>query len=272
MIRQKGQLYWDDDKTDITEERLSHMINVDYEKIYDNAMNYFSNVKDTIPPFERKDFYWVKSEYTVPYFVDLAFSYKNTLYGILFEVYGKDKIINPDPLWDFKREMCRKYNVKPCIFPFHRNGDIMKVIGSLFNIFDADRYFNEGLVEPVDPFEFSTDKFTEESRWEMLNTAVIAMVEKLVNEEKVKKLLYHSFPDVYPNIFWVDGKNRVNWMIMETVKERESKPVMPEKMINTILNNGAYGHYALCEFSNPYAPNVYPRGVNFDLRMEITDF
>ncbi len=271
MIKRKGQLYWYDDKSNLSEKHIEYMINEGREKLYNKALDYISSLKNVLPPLVLKDFMWVKTEYTVPYFVDLAFSYKNILYGILFEAYGEDGMLSSDPLWPLIKDMCKMYDVRPCILPFDKSGELIIREGKPFPLLDAEKYYEEGLIVEIDPLSFSSDEMREVSLFEMLSSAVIAEVENLINKENVKEILYHTFPDVYPNIFWIDKNKTLNFMVIETVKERDDKPTMPREMLKTIEKSGAYGHYALCEFSNPYATNVFPRGSKFDLRMEITD-
>ena len=76
---------------------------------------------------------------------------------------------------------------------------------------------------------------------------------------------------VDPAICWIDNDNVFNWMVIRTVKERDLKPEEPKELLEKISTNQGKGHYGLCEISNPYAPNVFPRGQKFDLKFEIID-
>ena len=272
MITRKGQLYWDDEEVTLTEKMFAPMLDEEKNgKRYYNAIAHFSALRSQIDPEILKDFQWIKMEYTVPYFVDLAFRCRNRVFGVMFASVGKDGILEGQSGWDERYALSEKNDIIPCILPFSSDDNVLKLVDDKFNLVNAKRYREEGITEAVVPEKVSGEDFRECSDWELENMAVMAIVENLHDKEGIDQILYQTYPGVYPNIYWIDKDNAFNWMLIKFVKERELKPEKPEEMLKKIALNNGYGHYGLCEISNPYAPNVYPRGQAFDLRFEIID-
>lgn len=271
MIRRKGQLYWDDGKTTLTEEMLKEMLSDKNEVLYRNAVSYFSSIRTLISGEIISDFQWIKMEYTVPYFLDLAFRFRSRVYGIMFAEIKRDGILSKPPFYEERMRLCSEYDITPCILPFNDKGEVVILVEDKFNLLDAHLYIEEGIIKEVCPEETPDDEYCETSRWELYNTAVMAIVENLHDKEGVDNMLYQTYPGVSPNICWIDRNNVFNWMDIDIVKERELKPDMPTKLLETISRNNGLGHYGLCEISNPYAPEAFGRGGKFDLRFEITD-
>lgn len=272
MIRRKGQLYWEDEEVKLTDDMFAPMLDEDKNgRRYYNAAAHFSALRSLIAPSVLKDFQWIKMEYTVPYFVDLAFRCRNRVFGVMFGSVGKDGVLEGQTGWDERYSLCKKNDITACILPFDPDDNVVSLVNEKFNLVNGERYRTEGIIEAVVPENVSTDDFRQCSGWELENLAVMAIVENLHDKEKIDQILYQTYPGVYPNIYWIDKENAFHWMLIKTVKEREEKPEIPEKFLSAISANNGFGHYALCELSNPYAPNVYPRGQAFDLKFEITD-
>lgn len=272
MIRRKGQLYWDDGEVTLTDDMFTPMLDEEKNgRRYYNAVAHFSALRSSIEPSVLKDFQWIKMEYTVPYFVDLAFRCRSRVFGVMFATVGKDGVLEGQTGWDERYSLCQKNDITPCILPFDRDDNVVRLLDDKFNLVNGIRYRTEGIIEAVVPEVVSTDDFRECSDWELENMAVMAIVENLHDKEKIDQILYQTYPGVYPNIYWIDKENAFHWMLIKTVKEREEKPAEPEEILTAISANNGFGHYALCELSNPYAPNVYPRGQAVDLKFEITD-
>ncbi len=271
MIKRKGQLYWDDNKTILTEKMFSEMLNEKNDKLYQNALSYFASIRQFISPEDVSDFQWIKMEYTVPYFVDLAFRCRNRVFGIMFAVLGKDGILSNPSFFEERMRLCRDNDIIGCILPFDSTGSVVRLVEDKFNLINASAYIEEGRISEVVPEKIGGEEYRETSLWELYNNAVMAIVENLHDKEGIDNMLYQSYPGVSPNICWIDKNNVFNWMVIDIVKERDLKPEMPIALLETIAKNNGLGHYALCEISNPYAPNVFPRGQKFDLRFEITD-
>lgn len=271
MIKRKGQLYWNVEKTVLTEKMFSEMLSDKNEKLYQNALSYFASIRPLISPEDASDFQWIKMEYTVPYFMDLAFRCRNRVFGIMFASLGRDGILSNPPFYEERMRLMEENDITGCILPFDNTGNVVRLVEDKFNLINASLYIEEGRIEEVVPEKLSGEEFRETSLWELYNTAVMAIVENLHNNEGIDNMLYQSYPGVSPNICWIDKDNVFNWMVIDIVKERELKPEMPSELLSTIARNNGLGHYALCELSNPYAPNIFPRGQKFDLRFEITD-
>lgn len=272
MIKQRGQLYWDDRKTILSDEMFSYMLDENTNTVrYYNALNHFSEVRNFIDPSLLPDFQWIKMEYTVPYFVDLAFRYKSNVYGIIFVSIGPDGGISDKTKWKDRSDMCTKYDIIPSLLVFDENNNVHKAVNDPFKLISALRYKEEGIIEEVKTIEDSSDEFKPMSGFELENMAVMAVVENLHDKENIDEILYQTYPGVYPNIYWIDKNKMLNWMMVQTVNERDLKPDVPKEMLDRISLNRAQGHYALCEVDSPYSPGVYPRGEKFDLKFEITD-
>lgn len=272
MIRRKGQLYWDDAIVTLNDDMFSPMLEEEKNsKRYYNALAHFSSLRSSIEPSLLKDFQWIKMEYTVPYFVDLAFRCRNRVFGVIFTEVEKDGILSGGTWWDERFRLCAENDIIPCYLPFDSSESIIKLVEDKFNLIDAERYRSEGIIKAVVPEAVSTDDFREYSKWEKENMAVMAIVENLHDKEKIDQILYQTYPGVYPNIYWIDKDNAFHWMLIRTVDEREEKPAVADEILTAISGNNGFGHYALCELSNPYAPNVYPRGQKVDLKFEIFD-
>lgn len=272
MIRQKGQLYWDDERVKLDDAMFKYMLSDDENtERYYNALSHFSSIRSEIEPSLLSHFQWIKMEYTVPYFMDLSFRFKNRVFGIIFSSIGKDGIVKDDSGWKDRADLCLEYDIIPVLLLFDDKNNVMNFTDDLFALISAERYREEGIIESVDPLKIGTDDFREMGDYEILNTAVMAIVENLHDKENIDEILYQTYPGVYPNIYWIDKNKALNWMIVETVKEKSARPEMPEKMIERIKLNSCIGHYALCEISYPFADSVYPRGQKFDLKFEITD-
>lgn len=272
MIRHKGQLYWDDEEVTLTDEMFKPMLDEEKNGMrYYNAVAHFSALRTLIEPSILKEFQWIKMEYTVPYFVDLAFRCRTSVFGIIFASVGKDGVLEGQTEWNERYSLCRANDIIPCLLPFDSLNNVIKLVDDKFNLVNAEKYRSEGILEDVVPEEISTEDFRECSEWELENMAVMAIVENLHDKENIDQILYQTYPGVYPNIYWIDKENAFHWMLIKTVKERDEKPGVPSEMLKTIESNNGFGHYGLCEISNPYAPNVFPRGQAFNLRFEITD-
>lgn len=272
MIRQKGQLYWDDNDVDLNDKMFSYMLD---DKLnsprYHNALSFFSSLRSEIEPSLLSDFQWIKMEYTVPYFMDLSFRFKNRVFGIIFVTVGKDGIILDDSGWKERSKLCLENDIIPALLLFDDSNSIIKAVGDKYNLVSAIRYKEEGLTESINPEKAADDSFREMGDYEIENMAVMAIVENLHDKENIDEILYQTYPGVYPNIYWIDKNGALNWMIVKTIKEKGKRPEIESGMIERIKSNRGIGHYGLCEISNPFADRVYPRGQKFDLKFEITD-
>ena len=273
MIKQKGQLYWDDTVTTLTPSAFKEMLEEEKNgRRYYAAVAHFSALRTQIAPEDLKDFQWLKMEYTVPYFVDLCFRFRSRVFGIIFTTLHSDGVLEGQTGWEEKFRLCSENDIIPCFLPFNEKTDnVEKKVNGIFNLIDAVRYRTEGIIEEIDPLSYKDEEIRETSSWEKHNMAVMAIVENLHDKEEIDNILYQSYPGVQPAVCWLDKKNVFNWMVIDEVGERDLKPEMPHALLERIASNNGLGHYGLCEFSNPYAPNVFPRGQKFDLRFEITD-
>ena len=272
MIKRKGQLYWDDKITTLSNDDFSLMLDEKTNTIrYNSALSFFSSLREKIEPSLLKDFQWLKMEYTVPYFADVVFRFKNKVFAVIFVKKEKDGLLNRTCTIEMSLETCRKNNLIPSLMVFNDNGDILNLTNNKYALLNGYKYYEEGLIEEVDPEKIATDDFASLSEWELYNTSVMAIVENLYNKEKITQILYQTFMGVDPAICWIDNDNVFNWMVIRTVKERDLKPEEPKELLEKISTNQGKGHYGLCEISNPYAPNVFPRGQKFDLKFEIID-
>ena len=67
MIKRKGQLYWDDKITTLSNDDFSLMLDEKTNTIrYNSALSFFSSLREKIEPSLLNDFQWLKMEYTVP--------------------------------------------------------------------------------------------------------------------------------------------------------------------------------------------------------------
>ncbi len=269
MIKQKGQLYWDDENVKLNDTLFSLMLSEKTDSMYMKALSFFSSLRDSIPYEILSDFKWLKTEYSVPYFVDLSFMYKTTVYGIIFAQMLHDGTLEKTPLIEEGIRLCDENDIVPVILPFDEKGEVIATSRSLFSLIDAKRYFDEGIVEDVDITKCKGE-YKECSNWELLSLSVSALVENL-KKEGINEILSQTYPCVYPQICYIDKYKSFNWIVVDIVKERDMRPERNDEIMSAMLKKGGKGHYALSEISNPYAENVFPRGQKFDIRCEITD-
>ena len=269
MIKQKGQLYWDDETVTLSDDVFSLMLSDKTESKYKKAFDFFSSLRECINLDIISDFKWLKTQYTVPYFVDFCFMYKTTLYGVIFAGMKDDGMLEKTPLIEEEIKMCKKYDIVPVILPFDKMGEVIVTGRSLFSLLDAEKYYAEGIIEDVDITKAS-EEYKECSKWELLHSSVSALVENL-KKDGINEILYQSYPGVFPQICYIDKDKAFNWIAQDIVKERDERPKRNDILLSAMLKKGGKGHYALAEISNPYAPNVFPRGQKFDIRCEITD-
>ena len=269
MIKQKGQLYWNEDEIKLNEDIFSLMLNEKTESMYSKAFEFFSSLGNSMPLEIMSDLKWIKTQYSVPYFVDFAFMYKTTLYGIIFARMLHDGTLEKTPLIEEEMRLCGENDIIPVILPFDTKGEVIATSRSLLSLIDARRYYSEGIVEDVDITKCK-DEYKECSKWELLSLSVSALVEKL-KKEGIKEILYQTYPGVYPQICYIDKDKSFNWFFVDIVKERDVRPKRNDAILDAIIKKGGRGHYALSEITNPYAENVFPRGQKFDIRCEISD-
>ncbi len=272
MIRHKGQLYWNDEETLLTEKMLDEMLDEKTNAIrYSRALDYYSIIPSVIDRGTLNDYQWLKMEYTVPYFADFIFRYRTSVFAVIFTLLRSDGTLDIKKEWDERFEILKKNDIVPCLLPFDKDGNIVRIVDDPFDLVDAVRYREEGIVSAVIPSEYADGKFRECSQWEKHNAAVMAIVQNLHDRENIDDLLYQSYIGVSPSVCWLDSNGVFNWMMIEEVGEKEAKPDFPEEILDRITLNRGKGHYGLCEFSSPYSPGVFPRGEKFDLKFEITD-
>ncbi len=269
MIRQKGQLYWNDEVVNLSDDVLSIMLSDKSENMHKKGSEFFSSLGRYIDFEILRNFKWLKSLYQIPFFMDRCFMYKSTVYGVILASMRDDGMLEKTPLIELQIEMCKKYDIIPVILPFDRNGEVIVTKRSLFSLIYAEKYYNEGIIEDVDVKEASSNAFKECSMWELLNTSVSALALSL-EKRGVTEILYHTYPGVYPQICYIDEDKAFNWVAVDIVKERDERPIRDDNLLSVIHSKGGKGVYALCELSNPYAPNVFPRGEKFDIRCEVT--
>ncbi|MBQ0071212.1 MAG: hypothetical protein KBS81_05055 [Spirochaetales bacterium] len=272
MIRQKGQLYFDDENTSLTVEKINAMLDENfYSDCYPIALKHFLSLTDRITNCAPKDLQWLSMEYTVPFFANLIFRCKNKIFVVLFvKIDENSRITYPIDVQLFFSH-CSRNNLIPTFLPFTKNHEIINIVDEKWALIDAEAYFNAGVISAVVPEEVSTDGFVEASDWELYNTAVMAIVEDLCNKQNIDQCLYQTSPGVDPAVCWIDQKNVFNWMVIRTEKESEQTRT-PDEVLALIKKNNGIGHYGLCKISYPDGRNVYPRGVPYDLKFEIEDF
>lgn len=273
MIKQLGQLYWDDNKTSLTKDEISKMLNEDYfVPKYEIAINHFHSISAILTNnCKPSNFQWLKVEYTVPFFADLVFRCKNKVFAIIFAQINDDGFLNNIHYINNSLQFCKNNNLIPSLLVFDKDNNIVNLTMNKWALIDAYKYFNEGSIVSISPDELSSDEYTESSNWELYNSAVLAIVEDLINKQKIKELLYQSYSDFDPCICWVDTNNIFNWMVIRVIKEDEKIIEEPKELLEIIMKNNGLGHYGLCKVTNPLAKNVYPRGQAFDYKFEITD-
>ena len=275
MIEQKGQLFFDTEETGLTVKCIEQMIREDeISPLYPIAIDHFLNLTPLITTCAPKDLQWLKMEYTVPYFMDLAFRCRSNVYGVIFtrlDEKGKMEYFNN---LGFQIDKCRKYNIIPTLLPITPDNTISSISGDKWCLIDAESYWNEGRIIPVKPDEDTpVGVYASMGEWEQLNNAVMAYVEDLCNKAKVKECLYQSFPGTDPSICWIDKDGVFNWMIIRTIIEDsdKDKPNFPEEVIEKLKKAKGKGHLCTAILSNPRTKGVLPRGEGVDIRMEIED-
>lgn len=272
MIKQLGQLYWDDSIVNLTKDEISSMVNEDYfAPKYEIAINHFHSLTDRLNNCVPSDFQWLKLEYTVPFFADLVFRCKNKVFAIIFAQMNDDGFLNNISYINNSITFCKKNNLIPSLLVFDKDNNIINLTSDKWALLDASKYYNEGSIVSIAPDELSTDEFIEASNWELYNSAVMAIVEDLCNKQKIRELLYQSYLGIDPCICYLDKESIFNWMVIRVIKDDEDRIEEPKELLETIKKNNGLGHYGLCKITNPYGKNVYPRGQAFDYKFEIAD-
>lgn len=273
MIKQLGQLYWDDFIVNLTKDEISSMLNEDYfAPKYEIAINHFHSLTNRLTNnCQPSDFQWLKLEYTIPFFADLVFRCKNKVFAIIFAQLDDDGFLKNISYINNSILFCKDNNLISSLLVFDKENNIINLTSDKWALLDASSYFNEGKLVSISPDELCDSEFIEASNWELYNSAVMAIVEDLFNKQKITNLLYQSYLGVDPCICWLDKDNIFNWMVIRVIKEDEEIIEEPKALLDTIKKNNGLGHYGLCKITNPYGKNVYPRGQAFDYKFEITD-
>ena len=272
MIEQKGQLFYDPEETGLSKKAIGEMVKEkELSSLYPIALNHFYSLIPQIENCEPGDLQWLKMEYTVPYFMDLAFRCKDKIYGVIFGQEKEDNNIYFPLDLDISITKCKEYDIIPCIILFDENKTILNLTEDKWALIDATSLFFEKKILPVIP-DKSTEipVFKEMGKWEEVNNAVMAYVEDLSNKG-ISDILYQSYPGVDPSICWLDKEGMFNWMMIKVMKEKEEIPQFNEFIIDKLSQTGGKGHLCTVLLSNPNTSGVLPRGEKVDIKMEIED-
>lgn len=273
MLEQKGQLFFDTEITGLSKKAIEEMTKEKNELLYPIALNYFHSLIPNIKNMGVGDLQWMKMEYTVPYFMDLCFRAKNKLFGIIFGQEQEDNNIYFPLDLDISIKKCEENDIIPCVMVFDKEINIIPYTEDKWCLLDAKALFINQEIKAVIPDEIQYDStFKAMSKWEELNTAVMAYVEDLRDKQDITELLYQTYPGVDPAICWVDKNNRFNWMMLDTMKEYEEEPTINSYAFSKLRLTGGKGHIAIALLTNPNTNGVLPRGEKVDIKMDVEDF
>jgi len=163
-------------------------------------------------PTHYKGFTWIKAELTYPSFDHLTFAFKNSIFSVLIELIDKDvsslTVIQKDR-WT---KACQENNLIPCLFKIQsetmNNGYDLNPMNEVWNLYDV-----EGR-ELVNPFELASEDAMEMSDWELRNFS-IQVVRQHIEERGHEVLSFCDLPEVNPQIWFRDNKEKINWVIVQ---------------------------------------------------------
>ena len=272
MIEQKGQLFFDPETTGLNKKAIGEMVKERNEMLYPIALNHFYSLIPSIENMMECDMQWLKMEFTVPYFMDLCFRAKNSVFGIIF---GQEKdnsnIYFPLDL-DISIKKCEENDIIPCVLVFDKNLDIIPLKDDKWCLIDAKALFFNREIKAVIPDKDDTStSFRAMGKWEELNNAIMAYVQDLRDKQEISDILYQSYPGVDPAICWIDKEGMFNWMMVRTMKEGEAEPNFDPFIVDKLSSTGGKGHLSIALLSNPNTKVVLPRGESVDIKMEIED-
>ena len=272
MIEQKGQLFFDPEITGLSKKVIGEMVKEKNAALYPIALNHFLSLLPHIENMEPGDMQWLKMEYTVPYFIDLAFRVRNKVYGIIFAQSKGDKDLYFPLDLDISINRCIENDIIPSILVFDENLNILPFTEDKWCLLDAKSLFNNQEIKAIIPDDNQLyDDFKAMGKWEELNNAVMAYVQDLSEKQGITDLLYQSYPGVDPAVCWMDKEGVFNWMMMRVMKENEDKPSFDTFIVNKLEATGGKGHLCTALLSNPNTNGVLPRGEGVDIKMEIED-
>ena len=125
MIEKKDQLFFDPEMTGLSKKAIAEMIKEKNEMLYPIALNHFHSLIPSIENIMEADMQWLKMEFTVPYFMDLCFRAKNSVYGIIFGQEKDDSNIYFPLDLDISIRKCEENDIIPCVLVFDKNLDIL---------------------------------------------------------------------------------------------------------------------------------------------------
>ena len=272
MIEQKGQLFFDPEMTGLSKKAIAQMIKEKNEMLYPIALNHFHSLIPSIENMMEADMQWLKMEFTVPYFMDLCFRAKNSVYGIIFGHEKDDSNIYFPLDLDISIRKCEENDIIPCVLVFDKNLDILPLTDDKWCLIDAKALFFNREIKPIIPDnDNSSASFKAMGKWEELNNAIMAYVQDLRDKQEIADILYQSYPGVDPAICWIDKEGMFNWMMIRTMKEGEEEPAFDPFVVDKLSSTGGKGHLSIALLSNSNTKGVLPRGERVDIKMEIED-
>lgn len=270
MIEQKGQLYFDPSLTGLSKSLVEKMIDSEKESWrYNIALDYYMALIKENKTISPLDFQWLKLEFTIPYFADIVFRYKENVYGILFTSFVDDVSFSTTLDLDFFINKCKENNIIPALLPF-KDKEIINISESNWCLISAEELLFKQQIKSINPVLDSKGEFKSQGKWEELNNAVMAYVQDLL-KQSITQCLYHSYPNCDPNICWIDNEGVFNWMIIRTIKEGEKYPKKCDETIERLKRINGKGHYANVVLSEPNTKGILPRGEKVDIKFEIDD-
>ena len=175
MIEQKGQLFFDPEMTGLTKKSIGEMVKERNEMLYPIALNHFYSLIPSIENMIEGEMQWLKLEYTVPYFMDLCFRAKNSVFGIIFGQEKDDSNIYFPLDLDISIKKCEENDIIPCILVFDKNLDIIPLKDDKWCLIDAKALFFNREIKAVIPDKDDTStSFRAMGKWEELNNAINA--------------------------------------------------------------------------------------------------
>ena len=272
MIEQKGQLFFDPEMTGLSKKAIAEMIKEKNEMLYPIALNHFHSLIPSIENMMEADMQWLKMEFTVPYFMDLCFRAKNSVYGIIFGQEKDDSNIYFPLDLDISIRKCEENDIIPCVLVFDKNLDILPLTDDKWCLIDAKALFFNREIKPIIPDnDNSSASFKAMGKWEELNNAIMAYVQDLRDKQEIADILYQSYPGVDPAVCWIDKEGMFNWMMIRTMKEGEEEPAFDPFVVDKLSSTGGKGHLSIALLSNSNTKAVLPRGESVDIKMEIED-
>lgn len=155
------------------------------------------------------NFYWIKTQWTFPYFDHLSFAYKNQIFSVLGGVANKIDLQS----MRIQRDAAQRYRLIPCIFPVN--------LQTMQPVYDGWGLIHSRTLQRIFPETMATQEKILLSEWE-LNDFCIQIVREDLAKQGETILSFCPLPEINPQIWFEDNEGRRSWIIVRLFSAHET--------------------------------------------------